>query len=95
MRLLHACLSLPNKEDKYTGHQYLYLSPVLLCGRPVVLVCAVLPLPGAVISHGSAGGDQVDATAHPSYEVLVIVIPVPVTLPAYHLQDPVQQVAAC
>ena len=73
--------------DAGAVQQYLGLGPVFLCGDLVELICAVLALPDTVVSHGGAGGDQVDAAAHSSQGLFIFIV-APVISSANHSLDP-------
>lgn len=68
---------------------YLDLGPVLLCGSFVAIVSAVLTLPGALVSHGSAGGNKVNTAGSSSLHLVIIPITLPVVSAANHPLDPV------
>ena len=53
------------------------------------MVNTVLALPGALISHGCAGGDKVDTAGPSSLQLVIIPITLPVVFSAHHPLDPV------
>lgn len=68
-----------------------YLDPgsILLCGGFVVLVNAVLALPGALVSHGCAGSNKIDTAGSSSLHLVIIPVTLPVMFAANHPLDPV------
>ena len=79
-------------RQKPSGEQedlYLNLSSILLRGGFVVIINTVLTLPGALISHGCAGGDKIDTAGPSSLQLVIVPITLPVIFSAYYPLDPV------